>query len=725
MLQIPEAILDSIEAMYLPSMPQVLLRFLQMSSDDNASMAELAALVGQDPALSARVLTVANSPALRRGKETKNLLQCLVNLGTRLARSLAACLVVQKVFSPTVENQHYDLTGFWGHSLRVAEVARAIAVEVKYPDLEEAYLSGLLHDIGQLLLLGGVGDRYGSILVLSRDEADLREIEEQRLGTDHAAVGAWLLDQWKLSSFMADSVLFHHTPAEEIAAADELSRIAWSAHVICYHHKQLDFALEERASDLTAVNRMTGIDASKVVSIYRQSSERVVSVASVLGITETADAKTLPHTSTTPLVNLGPKHDSSDIANTQLEEAVRDMAIMQPLQQDLAALDSEAEILLAVRESARILFGLGQVAFLFVHPDKQLLSGADINCQSEMLQRLEIPIQPNQSLVATAVRENRPQSTFEQKNSAPVSLADIQISRLLGSEGLLCLPLHSRKRNIGVMVCGVSAAQSASLQRRIRWIASFARMAADSMEAWRDMRDRENILEAALTRQFEQHARKVIHETGNPLSIIKNYLAIVNQKLPDDNVMLEELEILGEEIDRVTQIMARMSNLTEAMPETGALDINNVIENMLVLYGEPLFSSKGIAVEKMLDSGLAAVKLDRDCIKQILLNLWNNAAEAMSSGGILAISTHANVNQNGLAYIEIRVSDTGPGLPPDVMNHLFQPLDPNRRPGHSGVGLSIVAGLVERLEGCITCQTKTGMGTSYSIILPKNRKDES
>lgn len=725
MLRVPEAILDSIEAIYLPSMPQVLLRFLQLSSDDNTSMAELATLVGQDPALSARVLTVANSPALRRGKETKNLLQCLVNLGTRLARSLAACLVVQKVFSPTVENQHYDLTGFWGHSLRVAEMARAIAAEVKYPDLEEAYLSGLLHDIGQLLLLGGVGERYGSILVLSRDEADLREIEEQRLGTDHAAVGAWLLDQWNLSSFMADSVLLHHTPAEEIAAADELSRIVWSAHMICYHHKQLDLAQDERAPDLSAVNLMTGIDVSKVLSIYRQCSDRVVSVAAALGITETADAKTLPHTSTTPLANLSPKQDSNDVANTQLEEAVRDMAIMQPLQQDLASLDSEAEILLAVRESARILFGLGQLAFLLVHPDKPILSGANINCQSELLQRLEIPLHSRHSLVATAALENRPHSTFEQEDPVLVSLVDVQISRVLGSEGLLYVPLHSRKRSIGVMVCGVSAAQSARLQQRIRWIASFANMAANSIEAWRDMRDRENNLEATLTRQFEQHARKVIHETGNPLSIIKNYLAIVNQKLPDDNAMLQELEILGEEIDRVTQIMARMSNLAEALPETGTLDINNVIENMLALYGEPLFSSKGIAVEKRLDSGLSAVKLNRDCIKQILLNLWNNAAEAMSTGGVMEISTHADVNQNGRAYIEIRVSDTGPGLPPDVMNHLFQPLDPNRRPGHSGVGLSIVAGLVERLDGRITCQTKAGLGTSYSIILPKFRKDES
>lgn len=725
MLLIPKPILDSIEAICLPSMPQVLLRFLHLSSDENASTAELAALVGQDPALTARILTVANSPALRRGAGTKNLLQCLVNLGTRLARTLAACLLVQKVFSPASENNQYDLTGFWGHSLRVAEVARAIAVEVKYPDLEEAYLSGLLHDIGQLLLLGGVGDHYGSMLILSRDESDLRDIEEQRLGTDHAAVGAWLMDQWNLSAFMADSVLFHHKSAGEIAGADVLSQIVWSAHLICYHHKQLNLAQNDLSPDFAAVNLMTGIDVANIHSIYRSCSERVVSVASALAITETADSKTLPHTSTTPLLNLTPKHASNDTANTEMEEAVRNMAIMHPLQQDLALLDSEAEILLAVRESARILFGVGRLAFLLIHSEKPVLSGANINCQPELLQRIEIQLDSKHSLVSAAVLENRPHSTFEPEHSGIISLVDVQISRVLESEGLLYVPLHGRKRNIGVMVLGVSAAQSLLLQQRLRWITSFANMAAESVEAWRDMRDRELNLETTLTRQFERHAQKVIHEAGNPLCIIKNYLEIVNQKLPEDNAMLQEFQILRDEIDRVTSIMQRMSNLSEALPETGSIDINNLIESMLVLYGEPLFFSRGIAVEKKFDSGLDAVKLDRDSIKQILLNLWNNAAEAMSKGGNLVISTHADVNQNGIAYFEIRVGDDGPGLPKDVIPGLFRPLDPNRRPGHSGVGLSIVAGLVEGLDGRITCQTKAGLGTCYSILFPASGRDRA
>jgi HD-like signal output (HDOD) protein len=125
---IPEEIIDSIEAIHLPTIPQTLLRFLQLADDEMTSMAELAMLVSQDPALSARVLTVANSPALKSRAESKNLVHSLTHIGTRLARTLAACLVVQKVFSPAIDNQDYDFTGFWGHSLRVAEVSRTYGV---------------------------------------------------------------------------------------------------------------------------------------------------------------------------------------------------------------------------------------------------------------------------------------------------------------------------------------------------------------------------------------------------------------------------------------------------------------------------------------------------------------------------------------------------------------------------------------------------------------------
>ncbi|MBV5338829.1 MAG: HDOD domain-containing protein [Deltaproteobacteria bacterium] len=721
---IPVEIIDSIEAIHLPTIPQTLLRFLQLADDEKTSMAELAALVSQDPALSARVLTVANSPALKCRAESKSLVRSLTNIGTRLARTLAACLVVQKVFSPAIDNQDYDFTGFWGHSLRVAEVARALAVEINYPDVDEAYLAGLLHDIGQLLLLGGLRGRYGLLLAASSDETYLRDCEKKELGTNHSAVGAWLVDQWNISSFMADAILFHHTAADEIVAADTLSRIIWSAHKICHHYTASDHLQQEQDTDFATIYSTLGVDTSKLFTLYQQCSAQITQVASALGISESVDAKTLPYSTTVPLEILRPPLKTTDTATSQMTVMVHDMAMLQPLQRGLASLQSETEILLSIRESAWILFGPGQLAFLLVQPEEAVLSGANISGQPTLLQQIRIPLESYQSLAAGVALGKDPYSTtFEQKSPATISLADVQITRILGSEGLLYIPLKGRSRTIGVMAYGISASQYHRLKTRLPLLSSFATMAATSLDEWREVQEREHKLTTTLTNNFELQARKVIHEAGNPLGIIKNYLEIVRKRLPDHGSILHEVNILGEEIDRVTHIIRRMGDLTSETNTVGTVDINAVIDSMVVLYGDSLFSGHGIIIEKELDPELSAVTCDRDSIKQILFNLWNNASDAITAGGYFVISTHDNINQDGRSYIEIRLSDTGPGLPPEVMQHLFQPLGPDRcRPGHAGLGLSIVAALVEQLEGRITCQSKAGRGTRFSILLPKSGK---
>ena len=720
MLRIPEDILDSIEAIHLPTIPQTLLRFLHLVEDENTSIAELATLVSMDPALSARVLTVANSPALRGRGESKDLVSSLANIGTSLARTLAACLVVQNVFPPEFDSQDYDFTGFWGHSLRVAEVARSIAFESQYPDVDEAYLAGLLHDIGQLLLLGGLKNRYGLLLAASSDELVLRNSEKMELGTNHSVVGAWLVDQWNLSSFMADSILFHHNAADEIVAADTLSQIIWSAHKICHHHSVSGHLQQEQDLDFTTVHSMLGVNASNFLTLYQDCSTRVSQFATALGISETVDAKTLPYTTTIPLEILRPPLKSNDTAYFQMVEMVHNMAMLQPLQRGFASSQSEDEILFSIRESASILFGPGQFVFLMVQPEEDILSGVNISGQPVLLQKIKIPLGLDHSLASGVALGKMPCSnTFEQKKTIAGSLADVQITRILGSEGLLYVPLKGRKRVMGVMACGVSASHFGRLKKRLPLMTSFANMAATSLEELREVQEREQQQAERLTNNFELQARKVIHEAGNPLGIIKNYLEVVRKRLPDHDI-LNEVNILGEEIDRVTHIIRRMTNHTDEISEVGNVDVNNVIESMVALYGDSLFASHGIIIEKELDAELSEVACDRDNIKQILFNLWNNASDAIEAGGYFIISTHDNVNLDGHSYVEIRLSDTGPGLPPEVMQHLFRPLPPDiRRSGHSGLGLSIVAVLVDKLGGRISCQSKTGRGTRFSILLPK------
>jgi HD-like signal output (HDOD) protein len=365
-VQIPVEVLKSIKSIQLQARPQILLQFLHRAEEDHSTMYDLAALVGQDPALTARILTVANSPALSRGTASKSLTQCLVNIGTRLVRTLASCLVVQSFFSPAVNNRKYDLSGFWSHSLLVAEVARDISAAVSYGDPEEAYLAGLLHDVGQLLLLGGMEESYGRILGSCSSEIDLLDAEDLMLGTNHAAAGAWLTDEWKLSSFMADSILFHHKSASEISSADRLIQIIWSAHVLCDQITFPDSSVEAESSDITTITELLGIDISSARAIYKACFKRSALLEEALGAGNVTTSKPFPCSVEPAQNNPESQVDYGDPGDSLLKNTVREMALMQPSHQGLASLVTEAELLLGIRESASILFGPGQLAFLLV-----------------------------------------------------------------------------------------------------------------------------------------------------------------------------------------------------------------------------------------------------------------------------------------------------------------------------------------------------------------------
>lgn len=717
MQQVPEPIIDAIQSAHLPSMPQVLLRFLRMAENERVSTAELAEVAGLDPALSAHVLIAANAAALRRGQEMKTLEQCLASLGPGLVRSMASCLAIQSTLPEPAEEYHHDLTGFWSHSLQAAELAGAIARQLGRADFEEARLAGLIHDIGQLLLLGGMNGRYGALLAWSRDEEALIALEAAELGCDHAAVGAWLVDQWRLSSFMADAVLFHHRPPNEIAGADPLSQIVWAAHAASgWPVAPESAAPRSRQFEAAAIEAMLGLPADSLVSLRRQAFERMTNLAADLGIEMAANVPPLPRSSQVPFESTRPV-DQRD-AGERIQAAVRDMATMQPLQPDWSAIDNEDDALRAVRESARIFFGLGRLAFLLVTDDGSSLAGASVGGQPALLRQLGIPIKADSSLAAKAALGEGHQATFDQVQAPAASVVDVQVARALGAEGVLYLPMRSRDRLIGVMAFGLSQSQYAHCRSRLDRMAGFARLAATSIEIRRGILARERQAVAELTGRFEQQARRVVHEAGNPLSIITNYLKIVAERLPDASGVRQELDILQEEIDRVAQIVQQFGSRAASVEADHRVDLNSVVQGMAALYRESLFASRGMSLELDLEGGLPAVPGSRDEIKQILLNLWRNAAEAMLAGGRLLVATSGAIRQDGGDYVELRVTDTGPGLPPDVAARLFEPLDPNRRPGHAGVGLSIVATMVKALDGRIACQSRPGQGTTFAILLP-------
>lgn len=703
---LPEPIIHAIESGRIPSPPQLLLRLLRMVDDDRTTIPELSALVGQDAGLTSRILTVANSPAMRRGSQLTSLDGCLVALGTRLVRSLATCLSIQNVFDRQTTVPAANLSAFWGHSLLVAEVARSVAVAARSEHPDEAYLAGLLHDIGELLLLSALGEPYARLLASAQDETWQQAQETSEFGVHHGEIATWLTDRWELDSSFADGILFHHATAEEIVTAGELPQLVWLAHKLATTEDPAALAGTLPAE----IRELTG--KTDLAALRQQAETRTRMLGEAIGlrfpdpITKAMVWQDLPTPPAAPV---------RDDAETELSELIGGMALMQPLQQDLFTVENEAELLLSLRESARILFDLNRIAFLFLDESGKKLSGEGIGAQPAIFRQVSLPMATDKSLVAIAAARQQVRASL---GAQPAGLIDAQFARAFGSEGILALPMISRSRSIGVMVCGLSNAHHTRLARRLPWLLNFGRIAAVSLETLREARALRDAAETAATDRFHRQARRVIHEARNPLGIIKSYLKILDQKLPAETGVRQELEILTEEIDRVASIVGRMSEIPKGESNESGVVTGNLLRELLMLYGDALFQDKAIRIESSIPAETPRVPCDRDSLKQILLNLWKNAAEALSAGQLIKITLTEHVVHNGQAFVQIRMDDNGPGMSEEAMRAIYKPRE-NVGSTTRGMGLAIVGELARRQGIAISCHSLPGKGTSIALLLPK------
>lgn len=144
----------------------------------------------------------------------------------------------------------------------------------------------------------------------------------------------------------------------------------------------------------------------------------------------------------------------------------------------------------------------------------------------------------------------------------------------------------------------------------------------------------------------------------------------------------------------------------------------SVLNDFLTLYADTLFKAKDIRVETQLPSADIPVKLNRDNLKQIVLNLWKNASEALGAGKFVKIALADNIIHDGDSYVQLRIDDNGPGITEENIQFLYRPkqlADSERR----GIGLSIVGSLARQEGILITCRSQPGIGTSIALLIPK------
>jgi len=217
----------------LVSLPEVFLRINEVLKDPNKSMDEAADVIGMDPSLSAKLLKLVNSAfyaramrAVQQRFPTKvdNLTRAVMIVGGKQLSTLALGVSVLPIFQD-IPREYIDMKSFWMHSIACGVFARGLAARCN-PDIQEsAFVAGLLHDIGRLIMYKHAPALSGQALALARKENLLLvEAERRLLSWDHAGMGGLLLKKWQYPEALERMVLRHHDPSGE-GASQELAII--------------------------------------------------------------------------------------------------------------------------------------------------------------------------------------------------------------------------------------------------------------------------------------------------------------------------------------------------------------------------------------------------------------------------------------------------------------------------------------------------------------------
>ncbi|MFQ5790974.1 MAG: response regulator, partial [Acidobacteriota bacterium] len=212
----------------------------------------------------------------------------------------------------------------------------------------------------------------------------------------------------------------------------------------------------------------------------------------------------------------------------------------------------------------------------------------------------------------------------------------------------------------------------------------------------------------------------VAHDFNNVLGGILGYASLLRSQLRDQPLVAKYVKTIERSAVRGSELAGK---LLAASRRTGLpiepIDFNQIVEETLELLARTLH--KSIRIEKSLDRRLGLLLGERSQMQQVVLNLCVNARDAMQSGGVLRLETEYLEQEGKLRF---SVKDTGTGMTADTMKRIFEPFFTTRGPSGTGLGLSVVYGIVKSNDGDIRVQSSPGQGSRFDVFLPASWTEE-
>lgn len=687
----------------LPPAPHVLIKLIDLFHRSDTSFEELESIIEKDTALCSKVISISNSAAYSQWADVRDLKRILVVLGIRTIKSIALTSAVHQFFSQFSKELGETLGSLWLDALICAHLSRKLAELTGYDSPDEAHLAGLMHQLGQLIFLANDPQQYQSLMASVTEQHALLYKEQQLYGIQSTDLAADVIADWGIDSFLHDAVRYQYQSADLLQDAPALVKLVNLASQLCnrLNHSHQKFLVEDH---------FFGLNQSIIDNLVQQATEQAITDARSFGVEVDEDP-------TIPLANI-----DDEAIRIELAKRVREIALLDGVQQHVNEVDDVSDMMQLVTENLQLLFGLHSTLFFFPDPQLTMLTGIPSHSKNLPSEgAFHIALKPERSLISEAALQHRIMDTHQQNPFQAMPIVDRQVRDALMLPQFICIPLISENELMCVVVAGCDEGQAERLQHETGLLNHFARIIADSLAHQKHLQQNFQQQQQQQQQEANLQLRKIIHEVNNPLTIINNYLEILSLDMQKESSSKQHLETIKSEVDRVAEILLQLKDeQVEETLEHPEVDINQLLSDILELFKPTFYKLNQILSRVELDPALPLISTDQNKLKQVITNLLKNAAEALPEKGLITLKTRALVIADGKKYIEIIVSDNGPGIPDAILENLFNPVTTTKGQHHSGLGLTIVNKLVSELKGSISYSTADEGGAKFIILLPRN-----
>ncbi len=732
-----ELILSQLEN--LPTLPAVAVRLVQLTVDKHTSAKQVISLIESDPSLTAKILKLARrADSGIHPDAARTVERAVVMLGFDTIRNTVLSIKVFEAFGPEVDAQAagpFNRQDFWKHSLAVGCAAKLLAgsLSVKI-DPEEAFVCGLLHDLGKVALDMILPKSYVRVIDIARTERTaVSDVENRLLGVDHTLVGKRLGVRWGLPESIVTSMWLHHQDPEMLPRAvpgRDYARLVYLADLVVREHRIGFSGNCGFANGAKALAARMGIAENDYERALQRLAEDIEQRADLLGLRRVTQNSLYLRALAEANAELGRLNEQHNRTNRQLQRRSRYLDILAELNESLSrrpdlaslcglcakglcqAVEATGGAVLAVDKSGLCAVGYfadGHVGECWsrIQPQQPFLPFPEAVAASRHFRPR--PLSAEDPLLA-ACEEYLP--------PGPSWLIELDSGSEWNCAAILAAPAER------VNQWDAEGSELDVLQASLRLALRQAIAAQHAQELAESLAEQARKLHEAEPRKIRQKSLDITaemaagagHEMNNPLAIISGRAQLLKGKIGDsDNA--KAVETIVEQAHRCSQIVSELMSFAKPAPaRPGRLALPSFLGAALRQWAE----KNGLSWTQAhadLPQELPDVLFDREHLAAILQEILDNSLQAAGEDSSrLRVNCRAKASDESVV---LSISDNGPGMSPDVLTKALLPFFSYRPAGRRrGLGLSRAYRLAELNGGDLWLESLPAEGTTVYVRLP-------